>query len=107
MKKFLAAILGICMLGAMCLAGCNNEDGPGPDPTPGGDTTLEVTGDEIQNDNASFEYIFNDLYNPNTLVGKRLRDGFGYQGRKIFHQRQLCEVVHEDRIAAGYPPRAL
>ena len=70
MKKFLAAILGICMLGAMCLAGCNNEDGPGPDPTPGGDTTLEVTGDEIQNDNASFEYIFNELYNPNTLVDK-------------------------------------
>ncbi len=76
MKKLLAIMLGVCLLGTCCIAGCNgnteNPDKPvDPDtPTPEVPTEGQVTDDSIQTDRASINFIFNELYNENALVDK-------------------------------------
>ncbi len=68
MKKLFAIMLGVCMLGTCCIAGCTG-DGEEPDI---GETPPPVEGnvvdDTIQTDPEAIKYVFDELYNPNTFV---------------------------------------
>ncbi len=95
MKKILATVMGICMLSACCITGCDTEDehkehvdenndgicdvckeqmpaGPGkPEedpPASGEEDEAKVVGTEIQTDRASFEFVFESLYKKTTFV---------------------------------------
>ncbi len=78
MKKFLATMMGACMLAACCsMAACNNGGGNEPEKEKE-PATPNVVDDSLQKDRGSIDFIFNDLYNNKAILDEA--NGFTESG---------------------------
>ncbi len=91
MKKLTAVLMGITMLGASCLAGCNHV--PDPDPNPNPDETPSTVGTELQTDRESLNFALEGLYPKGELkdAANGFSQGTDVTGARFFQNGKYLE----------------